>query len=166
MADIQDFVQDGEPQLFPVPMPSSNPDWLQILVSINSLLYTIVNEFSNKKKKSGVKKEERKINKKETLYLKKKDGTLEINPIIEPTLTAEERFFQNELIKKYPNICNMDEPLTLAQYNNLVMRFTRPNVIDMLGHFDNHKRIVNYVSAYKALHNWLMIEERKAAQRR
>ena len=60
----------------------------------------------------------------------------------------------------------MDEPLTLAQYNNLVMRFTRPNVIDMLGHFDNHKRIVNYVSAYKALHNWLMIEERKAAQRR
>ena len=72
MADIQDFVQDGEPQLFPVPMPSSTPDWIQILVSINSLLYTIVNEFSNKKKKSGVKKEERKINKKETLYLKKK----------------------------------------------------------------------------------------------
>ena len=166
MADIQDFVQDGEPQLFPVPMPSSTPDWIQILVSINSLLYTIVNEFSNKKKKSGVKKEEVQQERKRKLYRKKNDGTVEFIKSSITDLDANRNTYYTRLAEEFPNICMMEDPLTYEEYNKLVDRFTRPAVRDMMDQFNNFKKIGLYISAYKAIYNWLMRDERKEAQRR
>ncbi len=133
-----------------------------LLTSINEHLGVLAEAVTNKKKKSDTKKEESEKKEKRNLYLKKKDGTLEINPVLVHALNAEQTLFLNQMIERYPNICRMEDPLTLEQYNKLVMRYTLPNVMDMLGHFDNNRRINNYVSAYKALDNWLMKAERNS----
>lgn len=53
-----------------------------LLTSINEHLGVLAEAVTNKKKKSDTKKEESEKKEKRNLYLKKKDGTLEINPVL------------------------------------------------------------------------------------
>ena len=54
-----------------------------LLTSINEHLGVLAEAVTNKKKKSDTKKEEVNIkNKKRNIYTKKRDGTLEINPVL------------------------------------------------------------------------------------
>ena len=154
------FIQTKKPNIM---THSLDPEMMRILASINDRLGILVNEVENKKKKSNTKKEETHTQLKRNLYAKKKDGTIVFTPYTDMFIDANRNTFYNIMRNEYPNICMMEETLTFEEYVKLVERFTRPEVRDMMDQLDNFKHINKYISAYKALYNWLLRDERKNA---
>lgn len=125
------------------------------LTSINAYLAAFALDVENKKKKADKKKKDMKEKKRNILYTKKTNGKIVVNEEFAKSLTLEEKNFYESMANDFPQICQLQEPLTYQQYIVLVQRYPRREVILNMGLLENYSMKSKYVSVYRALLNWL-----------
>ena len=73
--------------------------------------------------------------------------------------TPQEQRFYEEMIVKCPHVCQLQEPLTYEQYQQLRIRYPTLNVGEVMRAMENHVPLKKkYRSAYLTLNNWLKRE--------
>ena len=95
------------------------------------------------------------------MYTKKTNGEIAIETEFDKNLTTEERTFYQSMAKEFPKICMMDEPLMFEQFKKLTLKYNRRDVILIMNQMENYAKISKYVSAYKALDNWLIAADNR-----
>lgn len=131
------------------------------MASINAYLAILTEEVENKKKKVDKKKNNTQRKKRNIVYTKKTNGEIAIETEFDKNLTTEERTFYQSMAKEFPKICMMDEPLMFEQFKKLTLKYNRRDVILIMNQMENYAKISKYVSAYKALDNWLIAADNR-----
>lgn len=131
------------------------------MASINAYLAILTEEIENKKKKVDKKKNNTQRKKRNIVYTKKTNGEIAIETEFDKNLTTEERTFYQSMAKEFPKICMMDEPLMFEQFKKLTLKYNRRDVILIMNQMENYAKISKYVSAYKALDNWLIAADNR-----
>lgn len=80
--------------------------------------------------------------------------------LIEEKKQSQEQVFLDGMKTNYPNVMGMKKPLTLAEYNKLLLQgYTSEQIKAKLSNMDNMVDLKKrYVSTYKTLLNWLRNE--------
>lgn len=73
-----------------------------------------------------------------------------------PTLTEEEQSFIDGMTATYPHVMKMQQPLTLAQYQELSAEFSTERIKEVLVSMENYKQLTTKNrSAVLTLRNWI-----------
>lgn len=71
--------------------------------------------------------------------------------------SPQERAFYQEMLQRFPRVCQMEKVLTYEQLQRLNQAgYTNQQIRDVLQQMENNRNLHrNYVSAYLTLNNWI-----------
>lgn len=103
----------------------------------------------------ATKKDKEKI-RKEKKTSSEKDTSCSMAALLSEAADDKEKTFYETLLAKYPRICQMRDPLSYAQMQQLQDRFGHDEVLAILNDMENYPKLIKqYLSANLTVQGWL-----------
>lgn len=88
---------------------------------------------------------------------REKKKRVSVSMLLKLTTSPQERAFYQEMLERFPRVCQMDKVLTYEQFQRIqAAGYTNQQIRDILQQMENNRHLLTkYVSAYLTLNNWI-----------
>lgn len=88
---------------------------------------------------------------------REKKKRVSVSMLLKLTTSPQERAFYQEMLERFPRVCQMDKVLTYEQFQRVqAAGYSNQQIRDILQQMENNRHLLTkYVSAYLTLNNWI-----------